>query len=392
METPPLLLPAALLFLLLCAAAFYIASARASAASASRLFQGASSCVLVTGAGSGIGLATALAFSAAGSSVVLWDIDGAALAAAAAACAAQRGGGAVEARAVDVSDEGAVAAACAALRARLPGGVVDVVVSNAGVVHGRDAEALSAAEVRRSLDVNVGASFSLLRELRPAHRAARRGAWVLVSSCMGLVGSARLADYVATKWALLGLAESLRLELARDGLSGREVAVVAVAPYATRTAMFAGILGGERGANALREWLCPQLAAADVAAAVLAAVRRGGHALVVLPPVAGLAVAAMRALLPLGACDALIGWAGGWHGMATFKGREGHQVGAAAPLEQPRRLEGRGRRDAAAAPRPGGEEEGRSRGSDAARQRRAGGREGLGATSRQRAASRLTAR
>jgi all-trans-retinol dehydrogenase (NAD+) len=176
---------------------------------------------------------------------------------------------------------------------------------------------------------------------------------------MGLIGGARLTDYCASKWALLGLAESLRLELARDGLAG-ELSVVSLAPYATATGMFSGIFSDARDRNALREALFPQLRPAQVAAAILTAVRAGGNALVVLPASAGVAFTAARAILPLAAFDLLVGWCGGWHGMSSFKGRAGAAEAQAADALEAQAVvlmaEARRRADvkAAAVPQAGG--------------------------------------
>lgn len=194
-------------------------------------FLGAGSWVLITGAGSGIGRQTALDLAGSGSSLALWDVNPGALADTAAAVAAAGATGAVVTTVVDVSDAAAVAAAAGALLARTPHRLVDVVISNAGVVTGKDVHELTDADVRRCFGVNVLASFSLLRALLPPARAARRGCFVFVSSVMGLAGSAKLADYCASKFALIGAVESLRMELARDGLRAA-IPVVTVMPYA----------------------------------------------------------------------------------------------------------------------------------------------------------------
>jgi NAD(P)-dependent dehydrogenase (short-subunit alcohol dehydrogenase family) len=206
--------------------------ARQRAAAPWGRFLGAGKWVLITGAGSGIGRQTALDLAPSGSSLALWDVNPGALADTAAAVAAAPGAtGAVVTAVVDVSDAAAVAAAAATLLARTPDRLVDVVISNAGVVTGKDVHELSAADVRRCFGVNVEASFSLLRALLPPARAARRGCFVFVSSVMGLAGSSKLADYCSSKFALIGAVESLRMELARDGLRSA-IPVVTVMPYA----------------------------------------------------------------------------------------------------------------------------------------------------------------
>jgi all-trans-retinol dehydrogenase (NAD+) len=232
----------------------------------------------------------------------------------------------VSARVVDVSDADAVEAAAKALL--LEHSAVDVLVSNAGVVCGKDVDALTPADLQRTFGVNTLASFYLLRSLLPAMKAQRRGSVVLVGSIMGLLGSARLTDYCASKWALLGLAESLRLELARDGL-GAAIPVSAVCPYAVATGMFEGIFRDPRDWNPLRSLLFPQLRAADVAAVVMRCVASRRSHVVTLPWHALPILYFGKLLLPLTWMDALFGWFGGWHGMSTFRGNTNSSRGTA---------------------------------------------------------------
>lgn len=286
-------------------------------------------CVLITGAAGGIGACLAREFVAAGAAnVVLVDIDAAALARVKASLslpAAPRV--CVHALVCDV----AAAADVASLFTRvilLTGCAPDVIISNAGVVNGADIDALPAASLERCFRVNTFAAFHLVREALPHMKAARRGSVVLVSSVMGLIGGARLTDYCASKWALLGMLESLRLELQRDGLGG-QIGCIAVLPYVTSTGLFRGIFEDPRAANPLRAWLFPPLSPASVAAETLRAVRRGGDAVVTLPAVLYWA-AIFSKLLPLSLSDAIAGYFGGWHGMSSFIG---HSSAATAGIE-----------------------------------------------------------
>lgn len=263
--------------------------------------------VLITGAAGGIGRQLALEFSAAGAALVLWDVNGTGLAETVAQLPPER---VASASCVDVGDAEAVAAAAR------DAGSVDVVISNAGVVLSGDVEHLGADAVTRAYDVNVGAAFSLIRAFLPAMRARNEGCVVLVASVMGLVGSARLGAYCASKWALLGLSESLRMELHRDGRNG--VSVVTVAPYLVGDSlMFKGAFAGDASAaGLLRAAVFPPVSAASVARATLAAVAARRDAVLVLPWHAHAALLALRAL-PLFLADALVGSMGGWHGMAA---------------------------------------------------------------------------
>jgi NAD(P)-dependent dehydrogenase (short-subunit alcohol dehydrogenase family) len=192
--------------------------------------------VLITGGASRAGIGYAIATQAAASGVariVLLDMDGdGATEAAAALVAAYPGVRALGLR-CDVSDGEAVAAAVRQA-SDFCGGEVDVVVSNAGVVRGRDLDQLTAAEVQTTLGVNLMAAFHLARAVLPGWKSSQRQrCFVVTASMMGLVGGGRMVDYIASKWGLVGFAEGMRMELARDGLASR-IPVVVLCPYVVR--------------------------------------------------------------------------------------------------------------------------------------------------------------
>jgi NAD(P)-dependent dehydrogenase (short-subunit alcohol dehydrogenase family) len=149
--------------------------------------------------------------------------------------------------------------------------------------------------------------------LRGAFPAAR--ALVLVASTMAAVGAAGLAPYVASKWALLGLAESFRLEAQRDG-AGADV--VCVLPHAAAdSALVAGAFGGARNsglAAAVRALTFPHVSAVQVADAVAAAVAAGGATTFSVPAHFLPAARCLRCVLPQAAHDTLVGFMGGWYG------------------------------------------------------------------------------
>lgn len=166
--------------------------------------------VLITGAASGIGAATARAFAATGDSVVLGDLDAAALR----RLEAQLQEGGADALAVpsDVRDEGEVSALVQAAVDRH--GAIDVVCTVAGVFVGpeRPLEETDDAVMDRLLDVNVRGVVRVLRTALPHVRTA--GSVILTSSISGLVAHPGGVVYAASKTAQIGLARSLAAELA----------------------------------------------------------------------------------------------------------------------------------------------------------------------------------
>lgn len=288
-------------------------------------------CVLVTGAAGGFGRAIAKKYAAIGCHhLALVDIAPKEKLEELKAELSQHltaPGAAISVHRCDVGDAAAVAALVDEVAATTGGQGPDVLVSNAGIVNGADVEELTPAQLERTFRVNVLASFHLCRAIMPLMKAQGRGTLVFVSSIMGLIGSARLSDYCASKWALLGLVESLRLELQRDGYGGK-IDTVAILPYAAATGMFPGIFEDARDVNWLRSALFPMLTADAVAESLVAAAQAHGDAVVTLPPLVYW-MSAMVHALPVAWGDAVTGFFGGHHGMSSFR------AGAAQSQSQP---------------------------------------------------------
>jgi NAD(P)-dependent dehydrogenase (short-subunit alcohol dehydrogenase family) len=190
---------------------------------------------LVTGAARGIGAAAARRFCEEGAAVVLTDRDADAVDATTRAL--RSAGHHVHARALEVTDEEAVEAAVSEA-ADLLGGI-DVVLANAGLLSLRRVGELSLAEFEQTLRVNVIGSFLTLRASVPHLRAAGGGVMLCTASQAGVRGYPEMSAYCASKFAVVGLVESLAQELASDGIR-----VCAVAPGLTDTEMYFGVVRG----------------------------------------------------------------------------------------------------------------------------------------------------
>lgn len=183
---------------------------------------------VVTGAASGFGLALAAECAANSMDVVLLDLDGERVAAEAAQLAATCDRTVVGA-AIDVADERRVTAAAAWVAERFP--AVDLVVSNVGVQLFGSVERFTDDEWRWILDVNVIGSARVVRAFLPLLRKAEHGRLAFTTSSSVLDPAARLGAYQATKFAVWGLAETLRLELEPDGI---DVSVILPSGMVTR--------------------------------------------------------------------------------------------------------------------------------------------------------------
>jgi NAD(P)-dependent dehydrogenase (short-subunit alcohol dehydrogenase family) len=130
----------------------------------------------------------------------------------------------------DVADEAVVSDFAAAVRERWAR--ADVLVNNAGISMIAPAEALSAADYRRVLEVNLVAPFLLAKAFGAMMLAQRSGSIINVSSVAGLVAVADRAAYNASKHGLIGLTRTLAAEW-----GGRGVRVNAVCPGWVKTEM-----------------------------------------------------------------------------------------------------------------------------------------------------------
>ena len=171
--------------------------------------------VLVTGASSGIGRATALAFADAGSNLVLVARRAQVLAKVAAE--ARKLGAQTLVAATDVTDPAAVVACFRKAVRRF--GTVDIVVNNAGVLIPARVVDLRTADLQRMLDVNLIGALHVMQEAVKVMRRQGRGHVVNVGSLAGRRGFSPLGGYSATKFALVGLTEALRTELVGERIN-----------------------------------------------------------------------------------------------------------------------------------------------------------------------------
>jgi NAD(P)-dependent dehydrogenase (short-subunit alcohol dehydrogenase family) len=185
--------------------------------------------VVITGASSGIGRAAALAFGAAGARLGLVARRQALLDEVAAladtACLAVP---------TDVTDRDAVQTAFAALHAHF--GRIDVVVNNAGILIPSLVGNIAAGDLDAMLRVNLFGALYVMQESVRIMRAQQAGSIVNVGSLASRRGVPELGGYCATKFALVGLTESLRSEL-----HGEPIHVGLVLPGVVETPMVEGV-------------------------------------------------------------------------------------------------------------------------------------------------------
>lgn len=185
------------------------------------------STVLVTGASTGIGRATALRLAAAGWRVfagVRRDADGRALADASA--------GSLTPVALDVTDPAQIAAAADSIADAVGGAGLAGLVNNAGIARGGPVEYLPVDDWRLQFEVNLFGQVAVTQAMMPLLRDAR-GRIVFIGSNSGRISTPMMAPYGASKFAIEALAASMRLELRPWGMK-----VVVVEPGAVKTAIW----------------------------------------------------------------------------------------------------------------------------------------------------------
>ncbi|MDV6294056.1 SDR family NAD(P)-dependent oxidoreductase [Rhodococcus aetherivorans] len=209
---------------------------------------------LVTGAGSGIGASVAHAYAAAGAAVLVTDVDEDAAAAVAAEITAT--GGTAKSAVLDVRNA-AQAAAAAERAAALGGGVVNILVNNAGAIAPAMFPNLEEDDFRRIVDIHLVGSYVCSKAVLPYLPEDGTGRVINVTSAAGLQGTIGQANYGAAKAGIIGLTKSLARELAR-----KQITVNAIAPLAA-TPMTENIRSNDKLAAktlervALRRWAEP---------------------------------------------------------------------------------------------------------------------------------------
>ena len=189
-------------------------------------------CIVVTGAGGGIGRDFALAMAAAGAKVLVNDIGTSVKGEGRDAGPAQKvvdeiteKGGTAAANTDSVAEwESANRIISSALEAF---GRLDAVVNNAGILRDRFFFNMSVEEWRAVIDVHLNGSFYVSRAAAPHFKSQQSGCYVHMTSTSGLVGNLGQANYSAAKLGIVGLSKSIALDMAKYGVRSN-----CIAPFA----------------------------------------------------------------------------------------------------------------------------------------------------------------
>lgn len=166
---------------------------------------------IITGAGSGIGQASARLFAREGAVVVVADID-----AGAAAETVRELGGEGAAEQVDVTDQAQAESLAGRVVQRF--GRIDVLFNNAGIGGVGDVMETEPELFDRVMRVNVRGVYLMTRAVVPQMIKQRAGSIINMSSCIAEIGLARRVSYAASKGAVLSMTKSMQVDLAQHGI------------------------------------------------------------------------------------------------------------------------------------------------------------------------------
>ncbi|XP_061784321.1 epidermal retinol dehydrogenase 2-like [Nerophis lumbriciformis] len=268
--------------------------------------------VLITGAGQGIGRLMAQEFAARSTVVVLWDINQDGMKETA-QLAKQSGALSVHHYLCDCSDKNEVYRVADQVKREV--GDVSILVNNAGIVTGKKFIDSPDSLIEKTMEVNTMAHFWTYKAFLPAMIANNHGHLVSIASAAGLVSCNGLADYCASKFAAVGFAESVGLEMLATGKDGVKTTIVC--PYFINTGMFDGCQ---------TKWprLLPMLDPSYVAKKILQAVLTD-QVFLLLPKTMYL-IAALKNILPMKQGILLGHYLGVFNVMDNFKGKNKKQA------------------------------------------------------------------
>jgi len=154
---------------------------------------------------------------------------------------------------------------------------VTMLVNNAGVVTGKNFLECSDSLNELTMDVNTSSHFWTIKTFLPEMLKNDHGHIVTISSVAGLAGNPGMVDYCASKYATVGLTESLYMEIKRKN---SKVKCTLICPFLIATGMFEGMTNQY-------SWLIPTLVPNDVAERIVLAVRRNEYH-VIMPSILNL--------------------------------------------------------------------------------------------------------
>jgi all-trans-retinol dehydrogenase (NAD+) len=261
--------------------------------------------VLITGGAAGIGkLIAGKCLKEGAYKVILWDINEANLQETAAYFASK--GYDVMTDVVDVADVNDIVRAAEALKENI--GTIDILFNNAGIVVGKSFDKHSHRDISKTIDINVSGVMHVALEFLPGMIDQNEGHIINIASAAGLIPNPNMSVYAASKWAVVGWSESLRLEQEENNTG---VKVTTVMPSYINTGMFDGVKSPV---------LTPIMEPEFIVEKIMQAVKN--DEIVLMEPFMTKTIPLLRGILPTRAFDFIAGKIFGvYKTMDNFKGK-----------------------------------------------------------------------
>ncbi|MBQ3148107.1 MAG: SDR family oxidoreductase [Alistipes sp.] len=264
-----------------------------------------SNCVLITGGASGIGrIMGRMSLERGARQLVIWDINEQNIASTEAEFSAL---GKVKGYKVDVSNPQAVEQAYRTTCQEC--GDVDIVINCAGIVtSNKTFDQQTLTDIERTMSINAVAPMVVARQALPDMLRRNHGHICNIASAAGMLSNPKMSVYAASKWAVIGWSDSVRIEL-KEARS--KVHFTTVAPYYINTGMFDGV----------RSRLFPILDPERTSRKILNAIERNKDFRGI--PFSFHFIRACQAILPTSWFDLIMGrWVGIYSTMDHFTGRK----------------------------------------------------------------------
>lgn len=189
--------------------------------------------VLITGGASGIGKIMVRLMLERQAKVILWDISQAGIDTTISEFA---GKGPLFGYKVDISNVQEIQESAKKVKQEI--GVVDVIINNAGIVAGKFFHEHSAVDITKTMEINSSAPMLITSEFLGDMIAQNSGHICNIASSGGLISNPKMSVYAASKWALIGWSDSLRLEMKQ---LNKNIHITTIMPYYINTGMFDGV-------------------------------------------------------------------------------------------------------------------------------------------------------
>jgi len=261
--------------------------------------------VLITGGASGIGkLMGEYCLQEGAKRLIIWDIDRKKTDELAAALISK--GYEVHTYNTDVSNPDEIVMASADIRQKFGG--IDILFNNAGVIVGKEFVHHTHRDIDFTMSINANALMHVALEFIPGMIERKKGHIINIASAAGLIATPKMSVYVASKHAVVGWSESVRLEL--EAIS-KELHVTTVTPSYISTGMFEGV----------QSPVVPILKPETAAKKIIAGVKK--NKIYVRMPAIVYAVPFIKGILPQRWLDVIVGkWFGFHKSMDAFKGKK----------------------------------------------------------------------